>query len=159
MDMHFIIAGQSGAGSSSLALHLDRLNMLPGYSTGKELRYTAVSFGDVTEDKEPLAECDGLILVVNLLEGPMPGTREAIRRAFLGKVPVTGICLTHLDRFLEQTEISPAIRELVGWEARELLSLYGYTDDGIPLAEAALVTGCEPETAAFRDRVLAYIGA
>ena len=137
--MHFIIAGQSGAGSSSLALHLDRLNTLPAYACGEEIRYTALSFGDVTEDETPLAGCDGVILVVNLLEGPMPGTRETIRRAFLGKIPVAGICLTHLDRFLEQTEIKPAIRELVGWETRELLSLYGYTDDGIPMAEMALI--------------------
>lgn len=46
--MHFIIAGQSGAGSSSLALHLDRLNILPAYSTGNALRYTDMSFVDVT---------------------------------------------------------------------------------------------------------------
>ncbi len=146
--MHFVITGQTGVGTSELA---HRMNSLA------DAEYTAVVFDDVTDEEVLLPPCDGVIVAVNLLEGPMPGTREGIRRAFLGHVPVVGIALTHLDQFLAQTQIRHSIRELVGWETRELLSLYGYTDDTVPLAELGLVAGCEDSVTAFRDAVLAYV--
>ena len=155
--MHFIVAGQTGVGTSVLTLHLSRLNELPAYGNSGTLTYTDMAFDDVTGDDTPLPDCDGVIVAVNLLEGPMPGTREVIRRAYLGKIPVAGIALTHLDQFLAQTRIRHSIRELVGWETRELLSQYGYTDEAIPLAELALVTGCDGSVAAFRDEILEYM--
>ncbi|MBR5444518.1 MAG: hypothetical protein IKV57_00245 [Clostridia bacterium] len=150
--MHFVIAGQTGVGTSELA---QRMNSLAGSENDTE--YTAVVFDDVTEEEVSLPSCDGVIIAVNLLDGPMPGTREGIRRAWLGKVPVVGIALTHLDQFLAQTQIRHSIRELVGWETRGLLSQYGYTDDTVPLAELGLVAGCDDSVAAFRDAVLAYM--
>jgi len=156
-SMHFIIAGQTGVGTSVLAQQLSGLNGLPAYACEPMPVYTDMVFDDIAEEEIPLPECDGVIVAVNLLEGPMPGTREVIRRAHLGNIPVAGIALTHLDQFLAQTKIRHSIKELVGWETRELLSLYGYTDARIPLAELALVSGCEESVAAFRDTVLAYI--
>lgn len=151
--MQIIIAGQTGVGTSELALRLAKLSETDENAPV----YTALAFDDITEEEAALPACDGVIAAVNLLEGPMPGTREVIRRAKLGQIPVVGIALTHLDQFLAQTQIRHSIRELVGWETRELLSLYGYTDDAIPLAELGLVSGCENSVAAFRDAVLAYI--
>lgn len=150
--MRLIIAGQTGVGTSELALRL------AATAGDTDPEYTDLAFDDVTEEEIPLPECDGVIVAVNLLEGPMPGTREVIRRACLGGTPVVGIALTHLDQFLAQTQIRHSIRELVGWETRELLSLYGYTDAEIPLAELGLVSGCENSVAAFRDTILAYMG-
>lgn len=151
--MRFIIAGQTGVGTSELVLRLAKLTE----TEENTLEYTALAFDDITEEDTALPECDGVIVAVNLLEGPMPGTREVIRRAKRGQIPVVGIALTHLDQFLAQTQIRHSIRELVGWETRELLSLYGYTDDAIPLSELGLVSGCEDSVAAFRDAVLAYV--
>ena len=150
--MHFVITGQMGVGTSELARRMNSLN-----GTEKDAAYTAVVFDDVTDDESPLPTCDGVIVAVNLLEGPMPGTREGIRRALLGHVPVVGIALTHLDQFLAQTQIRHSIRELVGWETRELLAKYGYTDPAVPLAELGLVSGCEDSVASFRDAVFAYM--
>ncbi|MBR4960823.1 MAG: hypothetical protein IKY52_07995 [Clostridia bacterium] len=148
--MHFVITGQTGVGTSELAYRMNGMRET-------DTEYTAVVFDDVTGEEIPLPTCDGVIVAVNLLDGPMPGTREGIRRAKLGQIPVVGIALTHLDQFLAQTQIRHSIRELVGWETRGLLSQYGYTDAAIPLAELGLVSGCEDSVAAFRDAVLAYI--
>ncbi len=145
--MKLLVAGHTGSGTSALALRLTRL-------LGEAV--DALSFCDVTEAKEALPTCDGVILTVHLLEGPMPGTREAIRRARLGNTPIVGLCMTHLDEFLAQDKIRPAIRELVLWETRELCSQYGYTDERIPAVEAALVTGCEPELREFADAVRGF---
>ncbi len=101
--MKLLVAGHTGSGTSALALRLTRL-------LGEAV--DALSFCDVTEAKEALPTCDGMILTVHLLEGPMPGTREAIRRARLGNTPIVGLCMTHLDEFLAQDKIRPAIREL-----------------------------------------------
>ena len=150
--MHFVITGQTGVGTSELAHRMNSLS-----DVGKAAEYTAVVFDDVTGEETLLPPCDGVIVAVNLLDGPMPGTREGIRRAALGDVPVVGIALTHLDQFLAQTQIRHSIRELVGWETRGLLSQYGYTDAAVPLAELGLVAGCEDSVSAFRDAVLAYM--
>ncbi len=148
--MKLLVVGHTESGTSALALRLSRMT---GFTVD------AMSFTDVTDDNTPLPECDGVVVTVHLLEGPMPGTREAIRRAHLGNTPIVGLCMTHLDAFLAQTEIKPAIRELVLWETRELCSQYGYTDGAIPACEATIVTGCETELKPFVDAVVAYAAA
>ena len=136
--MKILCVGQTGSGTSSLALRLSRC--------APEHEFIPTDFSDYPEAKE-IPESDGAILVVNLMDGPMPGTRSAIKAMMENKIPALGIALTHNDVFDAQTKYKPNIKELVLYETRELMSEYGYTDEKTPAANLALTTGNDSETA------------
>ena len=74
------------------------------------------------------AQMDGAILVVSAADGPMPQTREHILLARQVGVPALVVYLNKADQVDD-----PEILELVELEVRELLSLYDFPGDDIPV--------------------------
>ncbi len=74
------------------------------------------------------AQMDGAILVVSAADGPMPQTREHILLARQVGVPALVVYLNKVDQVDD-----PEILELVELEVRELLSLYDFPGDDIPV--------------------------
>ena len=101
------------------------------------------------------AQMDGAILVVSAADGPMPQTREHILLARQVGVPAIVVYLNKVDQVDDEE-----LLELVELEVRELLSVYDFPGDDIPIikgsALAALENGDE-ETG--RKSVLALMEA
>ena len=74
------------------------------------------------------AQMDGAILVVSAADGPMPQTREHILLARQVGVPAIVVFLNKVDLVDD-----PELLELVELEVRELLSLYEFPGDDIPI--------------------------
>jgi elongation factor Tu len=74
------------------------------------------------------AQMDGAILVVSAADGPMPQTREHILLARQVGVPSLVVFLNKVDQVDDEE-----LLELVEMEVRELLSLYEYPGDDIPI--------------------------
>ena len=87
------------------------------------------------------AQMDGAILVVSAADGPMPQTREHILLARQVGVPYIVVYMNKVDMVDD-----PELLELVELEVRELLSLYEFPGDDIPIimgsALKALEHGC-----------------
>jgi elongation factor Tu len=73
------------------------------------------------------AQMDGAILVVSAADGPMPQTREHILLARQVGVPALVVYLNKVDI------ADPDLLELVELEVRELLTLYQFPGDDIPI--------------------------
>jgi elongation factor Tu len=71
---------------------------------------------------------DGAILVVSAADGPMPQTREHILLARQVNVPALVVYLNKADQVDD-----PELLELVELELRELLSMYEFPGDDIPI--------------------------
>jgi elongation factor Tu len=90
------------------------------------------------------AQMDGAILVVSAADGPMPQTREHVLLARQVNVP-------YLVVFMNKTDMvdDPELLELVEMEVRELLSMYEFPGDDIPIvmgsALNALAKGETPD--------------
>ena len=78
------------------------------------------------------AQMDGAILVVSAADGPMPQTREHILLARQVGVPSLVVFLNKVD-MVDDAELL----ELVEMEVRELLSLYGFPGDDIPIVRGS----------------------
>ena len=104
------------------------------------------------------AQMDGAILVCSAADGPMPQTREHILLARQVGVPAMVVFLNKAD-MVDDAELM----ELVELEIRELLSLYEFPGDEIPIipgsALKALECGCGKEGCAACDPVLALMAA
>jgi elongation factor Tu len=74
------------------------------------------------------AQMDGAILVVSAADGPMPQTREHILLARQVGVPNIVVFLNKADMVDD-----PELMELVEMEVRELLSMYEFPGDDIPV--------------------------
>jgi len=87
------------------------------------------------------AQMDGAILVVSAADGPMPQTREHILLARQVGVPNIVVFLNKADMVDD-----PELLELVELEVRELLTLYQFPGDDVPVvigsALKALECGC-----------------
>jgi elongation factor Tu len=87
------------------------------------------------------AQMDGAILVVSAADGPMPQTREHILLARQVGVPYIVVFLNKTD-MVDDDELL----ELVELEVRELLSVYDFPGDDIPIVQGsaleALNCGC-----------------
>jgi elongation factor Tu len=87
------------------------------------------------------AQMDGAILVVSAADGPMPQTREHILLARQVGVPHIVVYMNKVDMVDD-----PELLELVELEVRELLSVYEFPGDDIPIimgsALKALEHGC-----------------
>ncbi|MGI6704961.1 MAG: hypothetical protein ACOX6S_01425 [Clostridia bacterium] len=142
------IAGHTGTGNTSLAQRLSRL--FPHYG------FIDLSYSEAEQHIDPMETCDGVIITVNPLEGPMPGTKAAISDCKSSNRKIIGFCMTHLDVFDKQSKYGPHIKELVEVEARELASCYEYLDDKIPAVKIGLVTGCDEALKDFFHNVLTY---
>ena len=74
------------------------------------------------------AQMDGAILVVSAADGPMPQTREHILLARQVGVPAIVVYLNKVDQVDDEE-----LLELVELEVRELLSVYEFPGDDIPI--------------------------
>jgi elongation factor Tu len=87
------------------------------------------------------AQMDGAILVVSAADGPMPQTREHILLARQVGVPYIVVWLNKADMVDD-----PELIELVEMEIRDLLSMYEFPGDEIPIIRGsglkALECGC-----------------
>ncbi|TDJ07091.1 MAG: elongation factor Tu [Deltaproteobacteria bacterium] len=89
------------------------------------------------------AQMDGAILVVSAADGPMPQTREHILLARQVGVP-------HIVVFLNKVDMvdDPELLELVELEVRELLTIYEFPGDDIPVIPGSALKALEnPEDA------------
>ena len=84
------------------------------------------------------AQMDGAILVVSAPDGPMPQTREHILLARQVEVPAMVVFLNKVDMMDDQE-----LLELVELEVRELLSMYGFPGDEIPIVRGSALAALE----------------
>jgi elongation factor Tu len=96
------------------------------------------------------AQMDGAILVVSAADGPMPQTREHILLARQVGVPSIVVYMNKVDQ-VDDAELL----DLVELEVRELLSLYEYPGDDIPIVRGSALVALEDGDAAMgKDSVL-----
>ncbi len=84
------------------------------------------------------AQMDGAILVVSAADGPMPQTREHILLARQVGVPAIVVYLNKVDQVDD-----PELIELVEMEIRELLSIYDFPGDDIPIIPGSALAALE----------------
>ncbi|HDQ45313.1 MAG TPA: elongation factor Tu [bacterium] len=84
------------------------------------------------------AQMDGAILVVSAADGPMPQTREHILLARQVNVPSVVVFLNKTDQVDD-----PELIELVELELRELLSVYEFPGDEIPIIRGSALKAME----------------
>ena len=84
------------------------------------------------------AQMDGAILVVSAADGPMPQTREHILLARQVGVPYIVVFLNKIDQVDD-----PELLELVELEIRELLSMYEFPGDDIPIVMGSALKALE----------------
>jgi len=84
------------------------------------------------------AQMDGAILVVSAADGPMPQTREHILLARNVGVPNIIVFLNKADQ-VDDAELV----ELVEMEVRELLSMYDFDGDNIPIISGSALKALE----------------
>ena len=84
------------------------------------------------------AQMDGAILVVSAADGPMPQTREHILLARQVNVPSIVVFLNKTDQVDD-----PELLELVELELRELLSIYEFPGDDIPIIKGSALKAME----------------
>ena len=87
------------------------------------------------------AQMDGGILVVSAADGPMPQTREHILLARQVGVPALVVFLNKTDQ-VDDDELL----ELVEMEVRELLSMYEYPGDDIPIVTGSALKALEGDS-------------
>jgi elongation factor Tu len=87
------------------------------------------------------AQMDGAILVVSANDGPMPQTREHILLARQVGVPYIVVFLNKVDMVDD-----PELLDLVELEVRELLSMYDFPGDDIPVIKGSALKTLEGET-------------
>ncbi len=86
------------------------------------------------------AQMDGAILVVAATDGPMPQTREHILLARQVGVPSMVVFMNKVDAVDDEE-----LLELVELEIRELLSLYEFPGDDIPVIQGSALGGLNGE--------------
>ena len=84
------------------------------------------------------AQMDGAILVVAATDGPMPQTKEHVLLARQVGVPAIVVALNKSDMVDDEE-----ILELVEMEVRELLSLYEFPGDTIPVVRVSALKALE----------------
>ena len=88
------------------------------------------------------AQMDGAVLVVSAADGPMPQTREHILLARQVGVPYLVVFLNKVD-MVEDEELL----ELVDMEVRELLSVYEFPGDDVPVVRGSALKALDVLTA------------
>ena len=84
------------------------------------------------------AQMDGSVLVVSAADGPMPQTREHILLARQVNVPSIVVFLNKTDQVDD-----PELLELVELELRELLSVYEFPGDDLPIIRGSALHAME----------------
>jgi elongation factor Tu len=84
------------------------------------------------------AQMDGAILVCSAADGPMPQTREHILLARQVGVPAIVVFLNKVDQVDDEE-----LLELVEMEVRELLDMYEFPGDDIPIVKGSALAALE----------------
>jgi elongation factor Tu len=92
------------------------------------------------------AQMDGAILVVSAADGPMPQTREHILLARQVGVPYMVVFLNKVDMVDD-----PELLDLVELEVRELLSMYEYPGDDIPIIRGSALKALEAASSGAKE--------
>jgi elongation factor Tu len=101
------------------------------------------------------AQMDGAILVVSAADGPMPQTREHILLARQVGVPALVVYMNKVDQVDDEE-----LLELVELEVRELLSLYDFPGDDIPIVKGSALAALEDgDEATGRSSVIELMAA
>ena len=101
------------------------------------------------------AQMDGAILVVSAADGPMPQTREHILLARQVGVPAIVVYLNKVDQ-VDDAELL----ELVELEVQELLSVYEFPGEEIPIIKGSALAALEGgDEATGHDSVVALMAA
>lgn len=111
----------------------------------------------------PEAGLDGLIVVVNVMDGPMPFTRKHLALAAKAGIPPIAIWLNKIDLYHH----GPELLEIIEMETRELMSVYNLEDEEIPCVAGSSLKALEetqahqpgPWTAKLKelwDKAIAY---
>ena len=87
------------------------------------------------------AQMDGAILVVSAADGPMPQTREHILLSRQVGVPFILVFLNKADMVDD-----PELLELVEMEVRDLLSMYDFPGDDIPIVTGSALKALQGDT-------------
>jgi elongation factor Tu len=95
------------------------------------------------------AQMDGAVLVVSAADGPMPQTREHILLARQVGVPAIVVFLNKCDMVDDKELI-----DLVEMEVRELLSLYKFPGDKIPVIRGSALKGLEGDKGEFGESAI-----
>lgn len=99
------------------------------------------------------AQMDGGILVVSAADGPMPQTREHILLARQVGVPALVVFLNKTDQVDDEE-----LLELVEMEVRELLSMYEFPGDDIPIVKGSALKALEGD-ADHKDAIMKLMNA
>ncbi len=99
------------------------------------------------------AQMDGAILVVAATDGPMPQTREHILLARQVNVPKIVVFMNKVDMVDDEEML-----ELVEMEVRELLDLYEFDGDNIPVIQGSALGAMNGE-AKWEEKVLELMKA
>ena len=99
------------------------------------------------------AQMDGAILVVAATDGPMPQTKEHVLLARQVGVPAIVVALNKSDMVDDEE-----ILELVEMEVRELLSLYEFPGDTIPVVRVSALKALEGD-AKWADALMGLMAA
>ena len=101
------------------------------------------------------AQMDGAILVVSAADGPMPQTREHILLARQVGVPALVVYMNKVDQVDDEE-----LLELVELEVRELLSLYDFPGDDIPIVKGSALAALEDrDEATGRSSIIELMAA
>jgi len=100
------------------------------------------------------AQMDGAILVVSAADGPMPQTREHILLARQVGVPHIVVWLNKADMVDDEE-----LLELVEMEVRELLSMYDFPGDDIPVIIGSGLKALEDPSGPWGDKILELMAA
>ena len=92
------------------------------------------------------AQMDGAILVVAATDGPMPQTKEHVLLARQVGVPYIVVALNKADMVDDEE-----ILELVEMEVRELLSVYEFPGDDLPVVQGLGAQGARGRPGVGRD--------
>ena len=99
------------------------------------------------------AQMDGAILVVAATDGPMPQTREHILLARQVGVPYIVVFMNKVD-LVDDSELL----ELVEMEVRELLDMYEFPGDDIPVIQGSALGALNGE-AQWEDKIMELMSA
>jgi len=100
------------------------------------------------------AQMDGAILVVSATDGPMPQTREHILLARQVGVPRIVVFLNKCD-----VVDDPELLDLIELEVRELLSMYQFDGDRVPIVRGAAIKALNGEKGPLADEAILQLFA
>lgn len=100
------------------------------------------------------AQMDGAILVVSAPDGPMPQTREHIILARQVQVPYIVVFLNKVDMMDDEE-----LLELVEMEVRELLSVYEFPGDDIPIIRGSALKALQDPEGPWGEKIMELMKA